>query len=113
MHYQLKRPITFDGNPVTGLAFDFEKLTGADLLQVEQMLRKRLAVSGEMLLMPESDSRYLVALAALAAGVPVELIHALKAGDYMQVVSQARVFLMGEGEEEIPPACDQDTTPVA
>ena len=101
MRIDLSRPVEWEGVAYDHLDLDFERFTGSDLQAIERDLRK----SGVRdILAPETDSRYLVALAARAARVDVELLAALPARDYTRVKMEAQGFLLGSDSEPSPDA---------
>lgn len=90
--YTLLRPISFDGLEITELTLDFEELSGDDLLRCS---RQAQTISPDEVAPVKALSlAYQVALAAKAAGVPVELIQSLKAKDFTQVTQRAQNFLL-------------------
>ncbi|WP_058302410.1 phage tail assembly protein [Gorillibacterium timonense] len=90
--YTLLRPIQFEGETVTELTLDFEKLTGADLLSCAAQARFIAPEEGSFvkaLSMP-----YQITVTAKAAGVIPELIKSLKAKDFTSLLQRAQNFLL-------------------
>lgn len=92
LEYKLLRPILFDGEEVTSLTFDFEKLTGQDLIACAS--QAKAIAPDEYPLVLAVHMPYQITVAAKAAGVPAELIQALKAKDFTQVTQRAQNFLL-------------------
>lgn len=99
MRIDLSRPVEWDGETVDHLDLDFERLKGRDLQAVERDLR---ASGVRDVLAPETDSRYLVAVAAKAAKVDRELVESLCARDFTALKIQAQSFLLGADSETSP-----------
>lgn len=91
--YKLARPITFDGKEVTELKLDFDQLSGEDLLLCSQ--QAQALAPNEVPTVKAFSLPYQVTVAARAAGMPAELIKALKAKDFTQVTQRAQNFLIG------------------
>lgn len=92
--YNLVRPITFDGNEMTSLTFDFDELTGHDLLACAR--QAQTLTPNEAVLVRALSLTYQMVVAAKAANVPVELIQSLKAKDFTQVTQRAQNFLIAQ-----------------
>lgn len=90
--YVLLRPITFEDQEVKELTLDFESLSGADLIQAEQ-LAARMPGYRDSFVKP-MNTLYQVCVAAQAAKVVPELIAALKAKDFAAVTLSAANFLI-------------------
>jgi len=93
--YKLKRPITFEEQPVSELSLDFEELTGQDLLLCAR--QAQALAPNELPMIKAMSLPYQVTVAAKAANVPAELIQSLKAADFTQVTQRAQNFLIGQG----------------
>lgn len=89
---RLKHPFALNGSTLDELTLDFDKLTSQQQIEAERTYR--LVYKDEQ---PEAiamtDSRYLLILASIAAGVNHEdlLLH-LKGKDYRSVVNRALLF---------------------
>lgn len=88
---KLSTPLNYgDGKTkITELKFDFDKLTGQDIIDCENEARS----FNNILLYPEGDAGYLATLAAKAAGVNTIIIKDLPAKDFYIVKSKARNFI--------------------
>jgi hypothetical protein len=93
--YKLSTPIKFDGALVTELNLRFEDLTGKDLILCAKQARR---LDPEEIRPARALSlSYQIAVAARAAGVPTELLEALKADDFTIVTQRAENFLLRRG----------------
>jgi len=88
---KLSRPITFEDKYYEQLKLDLEGLTGGDLVDAE---REYVSSGGVMSSVAELTKGYLATVAAKAAGVPVEVIHALSAKDFAAVTLLVQNFLL-------------------
>lgn len=95
--YTLKRPIKFEGEEVTELNLDFEKLNGEDLLTCVKIARQIDPEESVTAVVRAFTMSYQIAVAAAAAGVTPDLIKALKGADFTQVTQQAANFLISQG----------------
>jgi len=87
---KLQTPVEFEGATVSELELDLDSLTGADLIAAERESNGPVS---------EMSKGYQAALAARAAGKPLELIHALKARDFTEVTVRVQGFLLGMDSE--------------
>lgn len=95
--YTLQRPITFEGQEIKELHFDFDKLDGKDLLtcvKVARQIDPEESIAAPVRVFTMS---YQIAVAAAAAGVTIDHIQALKGVDFTQVTQLAANFLIGQG----------------
>lgn len=82
----LDKPLEYGEKKIEKLIFDFESLTGNDIIEVEKEL-------STVVIYPEGSAEYLGALAAKAAGVSSVIIRDLPAKDFFKVKAKARVFI--------------------
>lgn len=92
--YELLKPITFEGSEITELAYDFESLSGDDIIRAE---REVGLASGDVKVMLYASPEFQAAVFARACSKPVELIRRLKAPDFAEVTSRVMGFLMAQG----------------
>ena len=90
----LSKPVLYNGEEITELAIDFDKLTGADALNIEEelgMLRKPMYFGAV------NDGNYLIRVAARACTKPVgvDFFYKIPIKDFDQVRNRARFFLLG------------------
>ncbi len=105
LHYThlFKEPWEYEGKPYESLSFDWERLTGADSLSIENELR----LQGITLVVPAFTGEYLVGMAARAcverkdeSGKVVISTAALKSlplADFQKITAEARNFLLKAG----------------
>ena len=98
MKIALRKPLTWEEQTYQELDLNLDALTGADLLAVSRELRREQAK--EPVLQPETDDRYLIAVAARAARVPCEALAALPARDFVRIKMEVQGFLLGAGSAE-------------
>lgn len=88
---KLKATVKFEDIEKSELVLDLDALTGDDLAAAEAEMQ----ASGAIAIMADTSKRYLMHVAAKAAGVPVEFIRRLKAPDATKVTMEVQNFLMG------------------
>ena len=91
--HEFKKPYTYEDKTYTKLEFDFEKLTGDDLVAIEN----EMAAVGEYALSPEISTSFLYRLAARAAGVGSDVISHLPIRDFGKIKNKSRDFLISTG----------------
>ena len=107
MKIQLKKAIMHKGQELQELDVDLDRLTGNDLIDVEEQAMR----AGNNAFSATDFSRvYLIAVAARAARIPVEILRMMNAHDFNKVVTEVRNFLTltasdeNEGETDDPEA---------
>ena len=90
----LKKPILYNGEEIAELSFDFDKLTGADALNIEEQLaaRGKTMYAGAI-----NDANYLILMAAKACTKPVgmDFFNRVSIIDFERIKNRARFFLAG------------------
>lgn len=97
MKIQLKKALKHKGKDLTELNIPLEELTGADLIEIDKQnidMDDRKAM-----ILPEFSKSYLIAVAARAARIPVEVLRQLGARDFTVVTGAVQNFLTGSGSE--------------
>ena len=97
MKVQLRKALRHKGKEYTELDIPLDDLTGLDLIEVEKNnidLDDRKA-----LIIPEYSKTYLIAVAARALRMPVEVLRTLSARDFTAVATAVQNFLTGLGSE--------------
>lgn len=91
-HYNLSRPVTYNGEEFTELDFDFEGLTGADCENIQAELR----ALGVVVLVESMTPEYLTRLAAKACRqkIGADFFTGAHAKDYIAIKKLVRDFLM-------------------
>lgn len=91
--YRLKKPVMYNGSEITELSFDFEKLTGADALNIEEQLaaKGKPPYAGAI-----NDANYLILMAARACTTPVgaDFFNRVSIVDFERIKNRARFFLI-------------------
>ncbi len=90
----LKKPILYNGEEISELSFDFDKLTGADALNIEEQL---IARGKTMYYGALNDANYLILMAAKACTKPVgaDFFNRISIVDFERIKNRARFFLAG------------------
>lgn len=94
MKITLDKAITYNKTEYKELEFDFEGLTGADVLAARSGLAKLDIGNAMDGLVPQLSMEFQARLSAVAAKVPYEVITMLSAKDFMQVTNEAKNFLL-------------------
>lgn len=100
MKIQLSKPVEWEEKTYIELDLDLDRLHGADSLAVLGRLRKEHP--REPVLQPETDDRYILAMAARAAKVPQDLFSALPLRDFTRLKLEVQAFFMGADTAEPP-----------
>ena len=87
MKITFSAPVKFKDNEILDLELNLDKLTGQDLIDVESTF----AAKGQTVQM--FSQKYFAAIAAKAAGLPVEVINSLPIKDFMKLTNQVIFFL--------------------
>lgn len=89
----LEKPFTYEDKTYKEFTFDFEKLTGKDMIAIES----EMAAVGEYALSPEISTSFLSKMAARAAGVGSDVIENLPLKDFGKIKNKSRNFLISTG----------------
>jgi len=94
--FQLKKPIDRMGTEVHSLNLDFDSLSLADLLEADKEFTKMV---GEQVAsttpVKAFNTAYQMAVAARAAGIPVQFFATLSARDATSIGLRVQSFLLG------------------
>lgn len=93
MNIILEKPLKFRGDELRALELNLDDLTGNDLIEVEQQIDN--FNDGRLILLPEYSKKYLIAVAARALHMPVEVLRALNARDFTKLTGAVQIFLTG------------------
>ena len=91
--FKLSKPIMYNGEEITELAFDFEKLTGTDGIETERSLKRRgISIFGH----PASDVDYVINMAARACTrtVGTDIFANMSITDFNKIRTNAYFFLL-------------------
>lgn len=95
--HPLSSPITVDEKTVTEIPYDLSRLTPIQYINLVKRLSKKQQIS-----VPELDMEVQISYFALASGIPVVVLKSqLAIGDYAQVCSLVRSFLLGVSTEDL------------
>lgn len=89
----LSKPFEYCGITHKKFVFDFEKLTGDDMVAIEN----EMAAVGEYALSPEISTSFLARMAARAAGVGSDVILKLPLKEFGKIKNESRSFLISTG----------------
>lgn len=91
-HIVLENPVTYNGEEITELEFDFSKPTGADCSNIEDELQ----AMGKVALVETASGPYLIRFAAKACTTPIgaDFFDYVSAVDYISIKGRARSFLL-------------------
>lgn len=92
--YTLLKPITFEGEEITALEYDFDDLTGRDLISAERATG--LAATGDVKLTPILSQEFQAHIFAKASKKPIDLILSLKGPDFAEACALTLVFLTNQ-----------------
>ncbi len=87
--YMLKKPFEYEDRKYTGFTFEFDKLNGFDMIDTESELRDR----GKFFITPETDTSFIIAIAAKAANVSDTVLSALPIADFLAIKRMTQRFL--------------------
>ena len=89
--HTFKKPFSWQGNEYTSLHFDFENLTGRDMINIE----KEIAMTeGVNVIVPALSTPFLLAMAARACGLGADALQNMAISDANAIRSKARNFLL-------------------
>ena len=91
--HKFKRPFEHSGVKYTELTFDFEHLTGRDMVAIDAEMQ----ASGEMLMAAETSRSCQSKIAARAAGIGADVVEAMPLGDFNRITNAVRGFLIETG----------------
>lgn len=88
-----KKPFKYEGRTYTELTFNFEGLTGRDMLAIENEMQ----AMSEYALAPEISANLQCKMAARAAGIGSDVLEAMPLQDFNKITGAARRFLTDSG----------------
>lgn len=89
----LTKTFEYEDKKYTEFRFDFEKLTGDDMIAIEN----EMAAVGEYVVSPEISTSFLLKMAARAAGVGSDVIQKLPIRESGKIKNKSRDFLLLTG----------------
>ena len=97
MKIELSRPIKYRENELSELEIDLERLTGYELLDAEEELRRQ----GITVSVWDYSRPFMIQLASRAMHIPVEILKGMNAMDFMKVCNVVSGFLLGVDTEAL------------
>ena len=91
--HTFKKPFEYAGETYTTLTFDFEKMTGRDMVSIETEMQ----MNNEYALAPEISRNFQSKMAARAAGIGSDVMDAMPLPDFNRITNAARDFLLSTG----------------
>jgi len=88
--HKFKKPFEYEGETYDEMEFDFDALTGKDMLKIDSEMQMTTVNST----VPEFSQAYQAKLAARAAGIGSDVIEALPAHEFGVITRRARLFLL-------------------
>ena len=88
-----KKPFEYAGETYTTLTFDFEKMTGRDMVSIETEMQ----MNNEYCIAPEVSRSFQAKMAAKAAGIGSDVLDAMPIKDFNRITNAARSFLIDTG----------------
>lgn len=89
--HKFKKPFLWQGKEYTTMHFDFEDLTGGDMIAIE----KELAITeGVTVITPTMSGPFLMAMSAKAAGIGYDTMLAIPIFEANRIRAKARNFLL-------------------
>lgn len=102
MIIKLAEPLVWEEKTYEQVELDLSRLRGKDKLAILKRLRQEHRQ--DPILQPETDDRYLVAVAARASKIPEEALGELTLPEYSRVILEVQSFLLGEAVKPKPEA---------
>ncbi len=97
MHITFSKEIPYRDTTLNGLDFDLDSLTGNDLIQAEESLRRSNANA------PLWGTQHIIYIAAKSAHIPPDVLKGLSAKDFMTVYMAVSNFFGNMASEESTP----------
>lgn len=91
--HTFRKPFTYEDKTYKTLEFDFESLSGRDMVAIEAEMQ----ANSEYALAPEISTSFQSKMAARAAGIGSDVVEAMSINDFNRITSAARRFLLDTG----------------
>ena len=91
--HKFKTPFEYGGATYEELTFNFERLTGRDMVAIETEMQ----MNNEYALAPEISRNFQSKMAARAAGIGSDVLDAMPLPDFNRITNAARDFLLSTG----------------
>ena len=91
--HKFKAPFEYEDMTYEELTFNFERLTGRDMVAIETEMQ----MNNEYALAPEISRNFQSKMAARAAGIGSDVLDAMPLPDFNRITNAARDFLLSTG----------------
>jgi len=91
--HKFRKPFEYEGVTYTELTFNFERLTGRDMVDIENEMQ----AMSEYALAAEISASFKSKMAARAAGIGSDAMEAMPLRDFNKIIAAARDFLTDSG----------------
>lgn len=91
--HKFKKPYEYAGKVYEELTFNFERLTGRDMISIETEMQSQ----NQYALAPEISRSFQSKMAAKAAGIGSDEMDAMPLPDFNKITNAARNFLLNSG----------------
>jgi hypothetical protein len=91
--HKFRKPYEYGGATYKEMTFNFERLTGRDMVSIETEMQSR----NEYALAPEISRNFQGLMAAKAAGIGSDVLEAMPLNDFNKITNAARDFLIDTG----------------
>lgn len=91
--HEFKIPFEYEDATYEKIIFDFARLTGKDMLDIEN----EMTAKGEFVMFTEFSRNYLCNMCAKASKTGADVLQALPIMEFNKIVGEARNFLLGTG----------------
>ncbi|MEA5057774.1 MAG: phage tail assembly protein [Anaerotignum propionicum] len=91
--HKFKKPFEYAGATYKELTFNFERLTGNDMISIET----EMATRSQYALAPEISRNFQSKMAAKAAGIGSDVLEVMPLVDFNKITNAARDFLLNTG----------------
>lgn len=88
--HKFKTPFTCEGKTYETLTFDYNKLTGRDMMNISN----EMTMNNEVMMAMEISLGFQTRMASKASGVGLDIIEKMPMKDVAEFVSKARLFLL-------------------
>lgn len=91
--HTFERPFEYGGKTYTELTFNFERLTGRDMVSIDAEMQAK----NEYAIAAEISRSFQAKMAAKAAGIGSDVIEAMPIREFNKITNAARSFLLDTG----------------
>ncbi|MCF8018299.1 MAG: phage tail assembly protein [Vallitaleaceae bacterium] len=91
--HKFSRPFEYEGKKLEKLSFNFNKLTGKDMIAIEAEMQ----AMGEYALAPEISRGFQCRMAAKAGNVGTDLLESMPLPEFNKITNASRDFLISSG----------------